>query len=388
MPAYAVEFTSREGPQRSQFTIDHDRELGPQVRQVLEELRQLGVMIEGGPEDELAVYWNGRELDLARSAAEQGVSPRRELQLRMQPRRREAVSAVAAPARARGLALPRGAYAAPLTGFAGGLLAWTAILPLRDLNRLISTYARLDLLAGAVLGAAVCACVLGGDARRRDERAAAGAAAGLLLGALGGAAGAGLGWWAADFLRHGATPYLVQRCVAWLLLGAGIGAAGGALWWAAEPRRMLDGGVHGAVAGVVGGALFSLGGPADFWQALAFGVVGAGVGTGVCASALRRSLAVLELETLDGRWVGISRLREWGLREGTRVAVRAPGARARASAATVACEAGRCWIAPSGGAAVAVGGRVLHAPAELGSGDMVDLGSARFRFRRLGAVGV
>ncbi|HEX2095323.1 MAG TPA: hypothetical protein VHG28_23205, partial [Longimicrobiaceae bacterium] len=199
---------------------------------------------------------------------------------------------------------------------------------------------------------------------------------------------AALGWGAAGLF--GDAPYLLQRCAAWLLLGTGIGAAAGVRWWASEPRRALDGALHGAAAGGLAGVLFSLGGPADFWQALAFGVTGAGVGVGVCAPALRRSLAVLELETLDGRGVGLSRLREWGLREGTRVELRASRARAsRAAAATVACEGGRCWIAPAvAGAAVAVSGRLLDAPAELGSGDAVDLGSARYRFRRLGIAGV
>ncbi|HEX2091085.1 MAG TPA: hypothetical protein VHG28_01740, partial [Longimicrobiaceae bacterium] len=191
MPTYTVEFTTREGPQRGLFTIDHDRELGPQVRQVLEELRQRGLVIEGGPTDELAVFWNGRELDLNRSASEQDVSPRRELQFRMQPRRREAASRAPAPPppTIHRILLPRGAYAALLVGFAAGLLAWTATLPFRDLNRLIPTYARLDLLAGTILGAVVGAFVLGGDAARRDERIARGAALGVLLGLPGGAVG-------------------------------------------------------------------------------------------------------------------------------------------------------------------------------------------------------
>jgi hypothetical protein len=81
MPAYAVEFTTESGPQRTQFTLDDDRPLGPQVRQVLEELRGTGVMISGTAEDELTVVWGGRELDTAQTPQQLGISPQRTLEL-------------------------------------------------------------------------------------------------------------------------------------------------------------------------------------------------------------------------------------------------------------------------------------------------------------------
>ena len=63
MPAYAVEFTTERGLQRTQFTLDDDRPLGAQIRQILEELRGTGVVISGAAEDELSVVWGGRDLD-------------------------------------------------------------------------------------------------------------------------------------------------------------------------------------------------------------------------------------------------------------------------------------------------------------------------------------
>jgi hypothetical protein len=153
-----------------------------------------------------------------------------------------------------------------------------------------------------------------------------------------------------------------------------------ALRWARrDPRRLAEGAACGAVGGALAGAAFSLAGPGDFWQALAFVLLGAGVGAGTCSLAVRRALGVVELEAVDGRAVGLLRHREWEVREGALLRV---GGR-RGPAAAVALEGGRVWAAPaSGGDALAVSGRRVAQPTELADGDRLELGGARFRFRR------
>jgi hypothetical protein len=97
MPAYAVEFTTERGLQRTQFTLDDDRPLGPQVRQILEELRGTGVVISGAAEDELSVVWGGRELDTAQAPQALGISPQRTIELHMKRRVRAAKVPALAP---------------------------------------------------------------------------------------------------------------------------------------------------------------------------------------------------------------------------------------------------------------------------------------------------
>ncbi|HEY0015354.1 MAG TPA: FHA domain-containing protein [Longimicrobium sp.] len=385
MPAFAVEFLTAEGPRRAQFTLDPERELGPQVRQVLEELRQHGVVIAGGPEDELAVVWNGRELDTGATPAALGVTPQRALEIRMRPRVRPAPAPPPAAVPVRIRRFTRGACAGILTGMAGGLLGWGASAWVRDLGPLLSTYARLDTFVGAVLGAIVGATVLGGAALRRQERVLPAAVLGVLLGIAGGAGGAALGLAASGLAAEGASGFRAGRVLAWTVLGAVLAAAvalGGAR---RTPRPVAEAAAWGALGGVAGGVAFSFSGPGDFWQALAFALVGAAAGGGVSWPAVRRAAGVIETESVAGREPGLLGHREWALADGARVHVR--GAGPGRTDAVVALADGRCWIGPvMQGEAVVVGGRTLAEPAELRDGDRIDLGSARFRFRRLAAA--
>jgi hypothetical protein len=382
MPAFAVEFLTEDGPRRAQFTLDPERELGPQVRQILEELRQHGVVIAGGPGDELAVLWNGRELQLAATPAALGVSPQRALEIRMRPAARPAEAPPPAIRPARVRRFTRGAYAAILTGMAGGLLGWGASTWVRDLGGLVSTYARLDLLVAAILGAGIGVLVLGGAARRRQERALPAALLGVLLGAIGGGGGAALGLAASSLVAEGTEGFRAGRLVAWAVLGAVLAAA----LALATPRRgvraVVEAAAWGTLGGIAGGVAFSLPGPGDFWQALAFALVGAAAGGGVGWPQVRRAAGVLEVESVAGREPGLLGHREWALADGTRIRVRGTGA-GRADAVVAHAE-GRCWIGPAAhGDAVMVSGRALAEAAELRDGDRVDLGAARFRFRRL-----
>ncbi|HEX8363405.1 MAG TPA: hypothetical protein VF613_25010, partial [Longimicrobium sp.] len=297
MPAYSVDFATPAGPRRLRFTLDPDRPVGAQVHQILEEMRQHGVVLSGGPGDELAVVWNGIDLQLDRSPDSLGLTPDRALELRMRPRR-------APPAEPY---FPRTAYAAPLAGATGALAGCLAASTLSDLGPWIATYRALDVAAAALLGAGTGLGVSTAAALRRGARVWLGGASGLLVGATGGGVSAMLGIRLGVVLDPG---YLLLRVMVWVAIAAGIGAALGTL--EAGARRALDGAVYGITAGAAGAFLFSLAGPAEFWQALAFAVVGASLGSGLHTPALRRARAVLGT---DGDMT-LLRIREWSLDDG------------------------------------------------------------------------
>jgi hypothetical protein len=377
MPAYTVQFTTPEGADRAAFTLDPARPLGPQVRQVLEELRQRGTVIAGAPGDEIAVEWNGRELDLARAPAELGVTPAREMVIRMRPAAAPAPRATAAAVRRRPRRFTRGAFAAPMTGVAGALLAWGASSALRDLAPAIPTYARLDLAVATLLGAAVVAFVIGGAALRTQAPPLRAAALGLLLGVAGGAAGAALGTAAAG----AAASFPLQRVLAWAVLGGSIAVAAALRWVRRDPRRLLEAGGCGVLGGAAAGAVFTLAGPGDFWQALAFAAVGAASGFGACSLAVRRAAGVVELEGTAGRAPGLLGHREWEVADGTHLRIHA-GWRGEWAEAVVARQDGRTWAAPAAeGETVRVASRRAAAPVPLADADAIDVGGSRFRYR-------
>ena len=375
MPAYAVEFTTERGLQRTQFTLDDDRPLGAQIRQILEELRGTGVVISGAAEDELSVVWGGRDLDTTQAPQQLGISPQRTIELHM----KRAARAVKVPAIAP--FVPRGAYAAAVSGLAGALIAWLICSTITDLSDALPTYARLDLAVGGMLGAFCGGFVAGSDALRRNANVALGAllgaGLGLVGGVAGGAAGAGLGGVLAP--RLSPALFVLTRILAWAVLGGAIGLTLGMRWWQDDERRTVDGAGWGVAAGAVSGVLYSLPGPSEFWQALAFAVVGAGVGAGVCAPSLRRSIAILELERGGKGRIGLTRLREWGMGSGASVSLERDGG----EAASVVCEGARCRVVPVAGAGgVRVSGKSVSAPTELVNEDRIAIGDAQYRFRR------
>lgn len=378
MPAYTVQFTTPEGPGRSPFTLDPARALGPQVRQVLEELRQRGTIISGGPGDEVAIEWDGRELDLARAPIDLNITPARELVIRMRP----ASAAVPAPVPLlpphRSHRFTRGAFAAPMTGVAGALLAWGGASGLRDLGPVVSSYARLDLVVAVLLGALVVAFVLGGSALRVQRSPLPAACVGLLMGAMAGAVGGVLG----TALSTAAGPFLLRRALAWGALGACVAAAAALRWVRGDPRRLLEAAAVGTLAGAAAGAVFSIPGPGDVWQAMAFSLVGAACGFGACSLAVRRASGVVELEGTAARAaLGLLAYREWEVVDGARLVIRAAG-RAGGGEAVVARQDGRTWAAPVvEGDTVRVASRRSASPLLVADGDVIDVGGSHFRYR-------
>ncbi len=364
MPAYSVDFATPTGPRRLRFTLDPDRPVGAQVHQILEEMRQHGVLLSGGPGEELAVVWNGIDLQLDCSPDALGLTPDRALELRMRPR----------PVQPAVPYFPRSAYAAPLAGATGALAGWVVASNLTDLGPWLPTYRELDVAAAALLGAGTGLAVSAAAALRRGARVWLGGASGLLAGAAGGGVSAMLGIRLGEVLDPG---YLVLRVMVWVAIAAGLGATLGML--EAGARRALDGAVYGITAGAAGALLFSLAGPSEFWQPLAFAVVGASLGSGLHTPALRRARAVLGSDGEDRGPMTLLRIREWSLDEGSAVPLFC--ASTASPAAVVRCEDGRCQLSPVSNTAVRVSGLPLQNPRPLHHADVVELEGVTLRFR-------
>ena len=248
MPTYNVDLVTERGLERVPFTLDDDRPLGPQVRHVLEELRQRGIVLRGGPEDELSVAWNGRSLDLAQTPEVLRIGPLYSLELRMLRRTGPKAARPEPPAKP---FLPKGGYLGLVSGLSGAALAWLAGSLFTDLGTVLVSYGALDLTVAAILGGFVGAAILGFAALRRNEAAVPAFAIGLLLGGLGAAAGAFLGLLAAGMGGLGGSRqgFVVARLLVWALTGGLGGLVLGLRWLGRDRGRLVDGLLFGLAAG-------------------------------------------------------------------------------------------------------------------------------------------
>ena len=155
MPSYLLNFTTSGGPQSARFTFDEDSPLVTQVPQVVEELRLRGLVIQGAPDDELAVYSNGNEVDLNSSPRALGLVTTRPVELRMRSRPIQSHYILA------GSYFPRAAYAGILLGMSAAAVAWCVGLMLYDISRIDVAYSALDLFLALAFGACVGAALHG-----------------------------------------------------------------------------------------------------------------------------------------------------------------------------------------------------------------------------------
>lgn len=382
MPTYAFEFTTDRGPQSAQFTLDDDRPLKSQVNRIIEEIRLSGAELRGRHDERLTIVWNGAELDLDRTPRELTLRPDRAIELRMVAQRRR-IQVTEPPVES---FVPKGGYAAALTGVGGALVAWLLSSTRDDLGGLLRSTSHLDVAVATLLGAAIGTAVLFGNAKRTGEGAMLGAITGAGLGGLGGVIGGATGVALAQLLAalswHG---FLVGRVLAWAVFGGVVGMALGMRGFRDDAQRVFDGLGLGAMAGVLGGTAAMLPGPADFWQLAAMLLVGAGIGYGTCGPALRRSAAILDLETVDGRPVGLFALLEWAVDEGRELAL--------TDEVSVLYEQGTCQVvartprdggSPSG---VLVAGRRADDRTVIRNRDRLEVDGWGLRFRRRRSAG-
>ncbi|MEZ4455815.1 MAG: FHA domain-containing protein [Gemmatimonadales bacterium] len=374
MPTFHVDLVTDRGLQRVPFTFDDDRPLGSQLGHILEELRQRGVVLRGGPEDELSVLWNGREIDQSRTLSALGLTPHYPIELRM--RRRAAAAAARSEPPATPF-LPKAGYQGAVAGVTGAVLAWAiAALALADLPGFLAGYGALDVFVAGLLGALIGALVLGVRALRRAESPGIGLLVGALLGAFGGLVGAVLGGLVAGAIGFTGSrqSFVLARLIFWVLAASFIGAALGLVDVKRDARRVLDGLLFGLGAGLFGGLLMSLPGRTDLWQLLGFLVVGLGIGAGLSLPALQRALGVLELESEGRSGVGLLRHRGWEI--GHRGVNRIGGL------FEVVVQGGRCRLQPLGTSGAQLGGRPVTGATELLNQDVLTVGERRYRYRR------
>ncbi len=365
MPSYLFEVTTATDIERYPFTVDHDRPLGPQVTQVLEELQQRGVMLRGGHSDVLGVYWMGRELDVSKRPGELAISPARPIELRM---REASVAAVAAHN-----GLPRGVLASAMFGYVGGVVAWLVAALASLPSHFTTDYNRLDQITMALLGAIAGACVLAGLALRGRGVVLLAIVSGMALGGLGSLIGA-----SASLLIPGSSSvrgFVVARVAGWAL-SAAIGSALLACYSRhLDPRRLAESLFVGLLGGGACGVIFALPGPSDLWQGLAFAAFGVTTGMAVAGPALWRAAAIVELVPSRGLVPEILTLREWPVYDGSTVEF---------GAAKIGCQDQRVALYPAPEGAL-FQGRRFREPVFLEAGGELVVSGTRYRVRILRA---
>jgi uncharacterized membrane protein YeaQ/YmgE (transglycosylase-associated protein family) len=360
MPSYLFDVTTEQGVERHSFTLDDDRPLGPQVTQVLEELRQRGVMLRGGHDDELAVIWEGRELSQTQRPSQLGISPTRPVQLRM----RERVAAAASDD-----SLPRGVLASSVLGYLGALVAWVLTGFWTDITSAISSYPRLDIATMFLLGASVGAAVLGGMALRTRGPVLLGTVAGILVGGAGAAVGAATV--ALLPVTGSVRGFLLLRLLGWTLSGVLTAACTGCYIRPLGWRRVGESALLGLLAGAIGGAVFALPGPSELWQGLAFLAFGAGTGLAVGGPALWGARAIVEEAPTHGLVPSVVSLREWPVHEGSAIQL---------GQGQIACQDGQLAIYPPP-AGAQIDGRSVAQPAFIGGSGRLTIDGVRYRIR-------
>ena len=381
MPAYAIEFSTDRGPQRLPFTLDDDRALAPQLAQILEELRQRGMVIFGGPGDEAGAAWNGRDLDSSLSPAELGISPIRPIELRM--RRPAPKVAPPAPELPPQSFLAKGGVAGAMAGMGGALAAWIITGLWSDLGDLLFSYQMLDLATATLFGGLVGGAIGLADAARAKRNIALGTIVSLALGVAGGALGGFLSVLLNGLIDNDASTrgFVAMRILAWTAVGLTVGGVVALGHVKTDRRRVVDGLIWGGVGGVIAGLMYSLPGPGDLWNAVAFLVLGIAIGAGLSAPALQRSVAILERENPAGGPFKLFGAREVSLRLTSSVRVSDGGAEA-----IVEASQGAFVLRPGGqGVGVTVAGRPIGDGVRLRNGDSVGFGNARYVFRRMRA---
>ena len=130
-----------------------------------------------------------------------------------------------------------------------------------------------------------------------------------------------------------------------------------------------------AIGGLTAGAIFSLPGASDAWQAIACIWFGGAVAFAVAGPELWHAYAVVEMAPTKGRKWNPLLMREWPLHDVASLAL---------GEATIACQEGRVAIYPPAGGLVA-NGHSVREPRLLDENVLLLVGRARYHIQLLRA---
>ena len=257
--------------------------------------------------------------------------------------------------------------AAAIAGWIGGAVAWSISSGWADATPYLRTNGRLDQLVALLLGATAGALVLVARARHRRDSLAPALGAGVLLGGIPALVGATLGVWLLSADTAGR--FVLIRMIAWAL-STSFAAMGLSRFTRTPTTRItLESLALGALGGAIGGAMYSLPGPAELWLPVAMAWTGATIGVaGVGPLLWRAAVTVHVLPPRDERRT------MWSLHE--RTVER--GAFMVVSDAQVACVDDTVYVYPPPGGAV-LDGYPLYRAVPLQRDALLAVGRARFR---------
>jgi len=266
--------------------------------------------------------------------------------------------------------LPRGIWSSTAIGVSAAAIGWfvTAAVP-----AVTSSYTRLDQLTALILGALTGAGVLGARAYRQRRSTGFGITAGALLGGVGALAGASV----IVFDHAAITPrwFVVERVMAWLLTAVGTALFLGMHVERKRWRWLRESLLIAAIGGGTAGAMFSLPGASDAWQAMAFAWFGGAIAFAVSGPELWHAFAVIEGAPAKGRGWNPLLMREWPLHDAASLDL---------GEAQVACQGGRVALYPPAGGLVS-NGHSVREPRLLESNALIVIGRARYHIQLLRA---
>lgn len=262
---------------------------------------------------------------------------------------------------------PHSVTAAAIAGWIGGAVAWGISSGWTDATPYLRSNGRLDQLVAMLLGAASGALVLMARARHRRDSLMPALAAGALLGGIPALIGATILLWLPSADTAGR--FVLMRVLAWALSTSFAAAALSRFTRTPAMRISLESLALGALGGAIGGAIYSLPGPAELWLPVAMAWTGAAIGVaGVGPLLWRAAVTVHVLPPRDERRT------MWSLHE--RALDR--GASMMLSDAHVACVDDIVYVYPPPGGAV-LDGYPFYRAVPVQRDALLAVGRARFR---------
>ncbi len=271
---------------------------------------------------------------------------------------------------ARAERLPRGVWSSTAIGMSAGAIGWLAS---GAISTVTFSYPRLDQLTALALGAITGAGILGAREFRQRRSPGFGAAAGSMLGGIGALTGASL----IAFTHADVSPrwFVIERVLTWLLTAAGSATFLGLFVSGRRRQWLRETMLIAGIGGLTAGAIFSLPGASEAWQAIACIWFGGAVAFAVAGPELWHAYAVVEMAPPKGRKWNPLLMREWPLDDSASLSL---------GEAQVACQQGRVALYPPAGGLVA-NGHSVREPRLLDANVLLLVGRARYHIQLLRA---